>query len=101
MTAGVVSNDVLWYQSGGGGCEDVDSLCSDLVDAILPRIEYFFEQNLETTGGSVSVQLLLCLEKLSQESSYPDLIEQLKIRLQRHRHQLDKRTLLLFNYASL
>ena len=97
FAAGVNSNDVLWYPRGN---VEANSFCSDLVDAVLGRIDYFFEEKLETTGCYVAVQLLLCLMRICKEGCYADLIEELKARMQRHRHQLDKKTALLFSYAS-
>lgn len=99
----VASNDTLWFHQN----QDFPSRTSfrlilDLLDLIISRLEYFYQQNMATTGNFIVVQVLIFLKTLPRKNSEKKTLdscqETLEALLNKHDQQLDKKTKFLLKY---
>ena len=77
----------------------------DLLNLVTTRLDYFYEQNIATTGNFIITQVLIFVKRLSTVKKDPDheqalenCRETLENLLQQHSQHLDKKTKSLLKY---
>ena len=97
VLAGFISNDLLRNESNEA---EIHRMCNDLVDMIIARIDYLFEQNCANLGYFAIVQLLLCLQTYFPDgiTSHQERVNEIRQRVESNHCQLDKKTTSLYNF---
>ena len=100
----MASNDTLWFHQN----QDFPSRTSfrlilDLLDLIISRLEYFYQQNMATTGNFIVAQVLIFLKtwrskNITEETSLGSCQGTLETLLNEHDQQMDKKTKRLLQY---
>ena len=97
VIAGFISNDLLRNESNEA---EIHQMCNDLVDMIIVRIDYLFEQNCANLGYFATVQLLLCLQTYFPDgiTSHQERVNEIQQRVENNHRQFDKKTISLYNF---
>jgi hypothetical protein len=96
-TAGVQSNDVLWY-GDDRLVQGLDNLCSDLVGLVIKRMEYFSDHEMQSTRCQLTVTLYSCVSTRCRDCQTVPWMTHLWAQIQKDKPTADRKTLQLIQH---
>ena len=104
VSDGVASNDTLSISQNEEFQSRASQMVIDLLNLVLSRLDYFYEQNIATAGNFIVVQVLIFMKTLSMKKNpdHEEVIDNCRARLEdlllQHDQQVDKKTKSLLKY---